>query len=250
MESSTFRKHAFPIHLPSIKERRQLMSLDESHCLLLIDYHISRADPTIWREFKKENVDVVTFVPHSSHIGQPLDRGVFAVLKSEMSSQYETPSSSSSAAKRTALMEALQQQSIHSEQFPSVIKRAFKCSGVLKDSSGPVLINLPQSSTYPLPSHKNRFDFFREEIIEEKVLNEWDDYLRKKSEMENEKENISDEENDETMNFTQKLKRKFKIVQDENDIEKELTDEIERGKEKRKVIRKLDSSFEFLRIFF
>ncbi|KAH7825347.1 uncharacterized protein MONOS_566 [Monocercomonoides exilis] len=229
MESLTFRKYALTIFLPSIKERRQHMSLDESHCLLLIDSHISRADPTIWREFKKEN---------------PLDRGVFAVLKSELSSQKEAPSSSSSAAKRTALVEVLQ-QSIHSAPSPSVIKRAFKCNGVLKDSSGPVLMKLPQSSTYPLPSHKNRFDFYGKEITEEKALNEWDDYLSKKSEMENEKENISDEENDETMNFTKKLKRKFKILQDENDIEKESSDEIERGKGKRKVIRKLNSSFVF-----
>ncbi|KAH7828123.1 putative DDE superfamily endonuclease [Monocercomonoides exilis] len=206
MESSTFRKYALTILLPSIKERRQRMSLDESHCLLQSDSHISRADPTIWREFKKENVDVVTFVPHSTHICQPLDLGVFDVLKSELSSQYEAPSSSSSAAKRTALVEALQ-QSIHSALSPSVIKRAFKSSGVLKDSSGPVLMKLPLSSTYPLSSHKNRFDFYGKEITEEKVLNEWDDYLRKKSEMENEKENISDEENDETMNFTKKLKR-------------------------------------------
>ncbi|KAH7819037.1 putative DDE superfamily endonuclease [Monocercomonoides exilis] len=152
MESSTFRKYALTILLPSIKERRQHMSLDKSHCLLLINSHISRADPTIWREFKKENVDVVTFVHHSTHICQPLDRGVFAVLKSELSSQYEAPSSSSSAAKRTALVEALQ-QSIHSALSPSTIKRAFKCSGELKDSSGSVLMKLPQSSTYPLHSH-------------------------------------------------------------------------------------------------
>ncbi|KAH7819396.1 putative DDE superfamily endonuclease [Monocercomonoides exilis] len=244
MESSTFRKYVLTILLPSIKERRQRMSLDESHCLLLIDFHVSHADPTIWREFKKENVDVVTFVPHSTHITQPLDRGVFAVLKSEMSSQFEAPSSTSSTAKRITLAEALQ-QAIHLALSPSVIKRAIKCSGVLKDSSGPVLMKLPQSSTYPLPFHINRFDFYGKEITEEKFLNEWEDYLKKKIEMENEKENISDEENEETMNFTKKLKRKFKILQDENDIEKESSDEIERGKGKRKVIRKLDSSFVF-----
>ncbi|KAH7823055.1 uncharacterized protein MONOS_1334 [Monocercomonoides exilis] len=185
------------------------MSLDEWHCLLSIDFHISRTDQTIKRKFKKENVDVVTFIPHSTHIRQPLDREVFAVMKSEMSSQYEAPSSSSSAAKRIALVEALQ-QSIHSALSPSVIKRAFKCSGVLKDSSGPVLMKLPQSSTYPLPSHKNRFDFYGKKITEEKVLNEWDDCLRKKIEMENEKESISDEENDETMNFTKCKKENSK----------------------------------------
>ncbi|KAH7831196.1 uncharacterized protein MONOS_15564 [Monocercomonoides exilis] len=91
IESSTFRNDALTILLTSIKERRQRMSLDESQCLLLIDSHISRADPTIWREFKKENVDVVTFVHHSTHISQPLDQGTFAVLKPEMSSQVEVP---------------------------------------------------------------------------------------------------------------------------------------------------------------
>ncbi|KAH7819786.1 uncharacterized protein MONOS_10213 [Monocercomonoides exilis] len=88
MKSSTFRKYTLTILPTSIKERRQRMSLDESHCLLLIDSHISRADPTIWREFKKENVDDVTFIPHSTHICQPLDRSVFAVFKSELSSQH------------------------------------------------------------------------------------------------------------------------------------------------------------------
>ncbi|KAH7830216.1 uncharacterized protein MONOS_4355 [Monocercomonoides exilis] len=47
MESSKFRKYALAILLPSIKERRQLMSLDELHCLLRIDSHISQTDPTI-----------------------------------------------------------------------------------------------------------------------------------------------------------------------------------------------------------
>ncbi|KAH7815542.1 uncharacterized protein MONOS_7159 [Monocercomonoides exilis] len=90
------QKYALTILLTSIKERRQRMSLDEWHCLLLIDFHISRADPTIKREFKKENVDVVTFIPHSTHICQPLDRVEFSILKFEMSSQYEAPLSSSS----------------------------------------------------------------------------------------------------------------------------------------------------------
>ncbi|KAH7816391.1 putative DDE superfamily endonuclease [Monocercomonoides exilis] len=68
MESSSFRKYALTILLPLIKEIRQHISLDESHCLLLIDSHVSRADQTIWQEFKKENVDVVTFVPHCTHL--------------------------------------------------------------------------------------------------------------------------------------------------------------------------------------
>ncbi|KAH7828948.1 uncharacterized protein MONOS_16313 [Monocercomonoides exilis] len=104
IESSTFRKYALTILIPSIKERRQGMSLDESHWLLLINSNVFRSDPTIWREIKKENVDIETFVPHSTHIYQPLDLGIFAVMKSEMSSQDEALSSLSSVAKRTALV--------------------------------------------------------------------------------------------------------------------------------------------------
>ncbi|KAH7815472.1 uncharacterized protein MONOS_9756 [Monocercomonoides exilis] len=160
-------------------------------------------------------------------------------MKSEMRSQCKAPSSSSSAAKRTVLIEALQ-QSIHSAPFPSVTKRAIKCRSMLKESLELFTMKLPLASTYPLPSHKNRFDFCGKEITEEKVPKEWDDYLKKKSEMKNKLENISDEEYDETMNFTKKLQRKFKILQDENDMEKESSDKIERGEGKRKVIRKFD----------
>ncbi|KAH7820844.1 uncharacterized protein MONOS_5658 [Monocercomonoides exilis] len=122
MGCNQFKKYALSTLLQGIIDRRKRMSLENSRCLLLIDSHISRADPTIWREFQKENIDVITFIPYSTHIAQPLDRGVFAVLKTELQTKYEPPSSSTSSSKRTALVDVLP-QAIHTALSPAVIKK-------------------------------------------------------------------------------------------------------------------------------
>ncbi|KAH7820326.1 uncharacterized protein MONOS_2234 [Monocercomonoides exilis] len=96
-DNKCFKRYALTILLPSIIERRKRMSLENEHILLLLDTHASRADPSIWREFQKQQIDVRTFVLHSTHSCQPLDRGVFAVFKSELTNRFEAPSSSSSS---------------------------------------------------------------------------------------------------------------------------------------------------------
>ncbi|KAH7815491.1 putative DDE superfamily endonuclease [Monocercomonoides exilis] len=159
MGCNQFKKYALTTLLQGIIDRRKRMSLENSRCLLLIDSHISRVDPTIWREFQKENIDVVTFIPHSTHIAQPLDRGVFAVLKKELQTKYEPPSSSTSSSKRTALVDVLP-QAIHTALSPAVIKKAFATSGVLHNESGPILMKLLETLEYQPSSHSNRFDLY------------------------------------------------------------------------------------------
>ncbi|KAH7832352.1 uncharacterized protein MONOS_6029 [Monocercomonoides exilis] len=127
MGCNQFKKNALTILLQGIIDRRKRMSLENSCCLLLIDSHISRADPTIWREFQKENIDVVTFIPHSTHIAQPLDRGVFVVLKTKLQTKYDLLSSLTSSSKITALVDVLP-QAIHSALSPAVIKKTFEPS--------------------------------------------------------------------------------------------------------------------------
>ncbi|KAH7816565.1 uncharacterized protein MONOS_13711 [Monocercomonoides exilis] len=92
MGCNQFKKNALTTLLQAIIYRRKCMSLENSRCLLLIDSHISRADPTIWKEFQKEKINFVNFIPHSTHIAH-LDRGVFAVLKTELQTKYDSPSS-------------------------------------------------------------------------------------------------------------------------------------------------------------
>ncbi|KAH7817583.1 uncharacterized protein MONOS_11074 [Monocercomonoides exilis] len=73
MGGNQFKKCAHTTLLQGIIDRRKRMSLENSHCLLLIDSHTSRADPTIWREFQKEKIYVVTLIPHGTHISQPFE---------------------------------------------------------------------------------------------------------------------------------------------------------------------------------
>ncbi|KAH7819497.1 uncharacterized protein MONOS_6688 [Monocercomonoides exilis] len=168
MDNECFKRCALTVLLPSIIERKKRMSLENEHILLLLDSHASCADPSIWQEFQKQQVDVLTFVPYSTHICQPLDRGVFAVFKSELTNRFEAPSSSSSLSKRAAISDVLP-QAIHTALSPSVIHLAFGCSGVLHYSSGPVLLKLPESSIFTLPSRRNRFNFYGKVITEENL---------------------------------------------------------------------------------
>ncbi|KAH7820442.1 uncharacterized protein MONOS_15476 [Monocercomonoides exilis] len=140
MDNKCFKRNALTILLSSIIERRKRMSLENEHILFLLDSHASRADPSIWREFQEQQVDVLTFVPHSTHLCQPLDRGVFAEFKSELTYKFEA-SSSSSSSKRAAISDVLP-QAIHTALSPSVIQKAFVCSGVLHNSFGPDLLKL------------------------------------------------------------------------------------------------------------
>ncbi|KAH7823620.1 uncharacterized protein MONOS_9499 [Monocercomonoides exilis] len=203
MDRTSFKKYALTVLLPVIIYRRKRILKVSHRCLLLLDSHSLRADPTIWLQFKEAEIDVVTFVSHTAHILQPLDRGVFAVLKSELSNNYSSPSSTYSSSKRTAVADVLP-QALHTAFTPSVIKKAFINSGVFSNGSGSVLMKLPQSSQYFIPSHSHCFYFFGKEITKEKLIDEWDEY--------NEKHKMKIEE---------KEKEIEENVENENEIEEE-----------------------------
>lgn len=50
--------------------------------LFLLDRHSSRNNEVLLRELEEEGVDVVFFPPHTSHVTQPLDVGIFGGFKS------------------------------------------------------------------------------------------------------------------------------------------------------------------------
>ncbi|KAH7822981.1 putative DDE superfamily endonuclease [Monocercomonoides exilis] len=193
MDNECFKRYALTVLLPFVIERRKRMSLENEHILLLLDSHVSRADPSIWREFQKQQVYVLTFVPHSTHLCQPLDRGVFAVFKSELTNRFEASHSSPSSLKRAAITDVLS-HAILTVFSPSVIQKAFVCSGVLHNSSGPVLLKLAESSIYPRPSHRNRFNFYGKVITNENLLEKWENHLKMNIER---KDEMDEKEKDE-----------------------------------------------------
>ncbi|KAH7822976.1 putative DDE superfamily endonuclease [Monocercomonoides exilis] len=244
MDNECFKRYALTVLLPSIIERRMRMSLENEHILLLLDSHASRADPSIWREFQKQQVDVLTFVPHSTHLCKPLDRGVFAVFKSELTNRFEAPSSSSSSSKRAAISDVLP-QAIHTALSPSVIQKAFVCSGVLHNSSGPVLLKLPESSIYPLPSRRNRFNFYGKVITDEILLEKWENHLKMNIERKNEMDEKEKDEVKTVVDEKKKIKRRFLHVKNDDSDEEKKDNALNRGEGKRKVIRRINSDFVF-----
>ncbi|KAH7823158.1 putative DDE superfamily endonuclease [Monocercomonoides exilis] len=244
MDKTAFKKYTLTVLLPAIIDRRKRILKETHRCLLLLDSHSSRADPTIWRQFKEAEIDVVTFVPHTTHISKPLDRGVFAVLKSELSNNYSSPSSTYSSSKRTAVADVLP-QALHTAFTPSVIKKTFINSGVLSNGSGSVLMKLPQSSQYFIPSHSHCFDFFGKEITKEKLLDEWDEYNEKHKMKIEETEEKEKEIEEEELPLEKKVKRKFRKIKNDDDETSDEFDTFERENGKRKVRRVIDSSFVF-----
>ena len=52
--------------------------------LLVMDNHVSHISPRVIDAAKGENIELLCFPPHSTHLLQPMDRGYFNVLKQNM----------------------------------------------------------------------------------------------------------------------------------------------------------------------
>ncbi|KAH7821231.1 uncharacterized protein MONOS_6479 [Monocercomonoides exilis] len=241
MDKTSFKKYALTVLSPFIIDRRKRILRESHRCLFLLYSYSSRADPTVWRHLKESEIDVITFVHHPAHISQPLDRGVFDVLKTELSNNYCSPSSTSSSSKRTAVADVLP-QALHTAFTPSVIKKAFIYSGVLSNGSMSVQMKLPQFFQYFIPSHSQCLDFFGKVITKEKLLDEWDEYNEnhkmKIEEIEEKEKEIEEEE----LPLEKKVKRKFKKKKNDDDETSDEFDPFELENGKRKERRVIDSS--------
>ncbi|KAH7828516.1 putative DDE superfamily endonuclease [Monocercomonoides exilis] len=190
MTDAIFRRYAEDVLLPGIVERRTLYNKDEERCLLLLDSHPSRAQPDIWQKFADASIDVVTYIPHSTHLTQLLDRGVFAVLKKCFNTKYVVPSSSSVSLRRKAIADALP-QALQTALLPETIVSSFVKSGVLSNQWHAVLSTFPDEPSVTLKKKNRRFDFHGKIITDQDFLDEW----RNQKKMKEEKIRDDDDEN-------------------------------------------------------
>ncbi|KAH7830906.1 uncharacterized protein MONOS_7237 [Monocercomonoides exilis] len=149
MTDAICRRYAEDVLLPGIVERRTLLNKDEERCLLLLDSHPSRAQPDIWQKFADASIDVVTFIPHSTHLTQPLDLGEFAVYKKCFNTKYFVPSSSSVSLRRKAIADALH-QALQTALMLETIVSSFVKSGVLSNQWHAVLSTSPDEPSVTL----------------------------------------------------------------------------------------------------
>ncbi|KAH7832486.1 putative DDE superfamily endonuclease [Monocercomonoides exilis] len=233
MTDALFARYAEEILLPGIVERRKLLDMNEDRCLLLLDSHPSRAQPDLWQKFADESIDVVTFIPHSTHLTQPLDCGVFAVFKRCFNSNYVVPSSSSIALRRKAVANALP-QALQTALLPSTIHSAFEKSGVLSGQSNSVLMKLPDTPSVQLKKKSHRFNFHGKNISDQAFLDEWKECKKMKEE-----KNIDDsaEEKIEKDLFSEEKPKKRKLSKSQILKDDDLEDDNER-RNTRKIIKR------------
>ncbi|KAH7830715.1 uncharacterized protein MONOS_1796 [Monocercomonoides exilis] len=172
------------------------------------------------------------------------DRGVFAVFKSELTNRFEAPSSSSSFSKQAVIADVLPQV-IHTVLSPSAIQKAFVCSGVLHNTSGPVLLKLHGSSIYPPPSRRNIFNFYGKVITDDNLLDKWDNHLKMNIERKNEMDEKEKDEVKTVVDEKKKIKGRFLHAKNDDSEDEKKDNAFNRAEGKRKVIRRINSDFVF-----
>ncbi|KAH7825087.1 uncharacterized protein MONOS_14719 [Monocercomonoides exilis] len=149
MTDALFARYAEKILLTGIVQKRKLFDRNEDRCLLILDSHPSRSQPDLWQKFEVASIGVVTFIPHCTHLSQPLDCGVFAVFKRCFNSKNVVPSSSLIALRRKAVANALP-QALQTALFPSTIHSAFEKIGVLSGQSNSEFVKLSNTPSVQL----------------------------------------------------------------------------------------------------
>ena len=92
IDKQTFHRFITKVFIPSVIERRRQFQLEGRWALLLTDGHNSRENPVMLQECFDNQIEVKSSVAHASHMMQTLDRGVFRMFKTTLTSLKSTAS--------------------------------------------------------------------------------------------------------------------------------------------------------------
>ena len=77
----TFEKYITECIIPSIDRVRAAFPPERQTAVLLLDQHSSCNNPSLLQLCRSKKIEIIPIIAHASHIIQPLDMGVNAVLK-------------------------------------------------------------------------------------------------------------------------------------------------------------------------
>jgi hypothetical protein len=139
MTKEVFAKWALESYLKEITKRRAEINDPNAPALLILDGHSSRECPEVLKKLKEDNIHVLTLVSHASHILQPLDVEVFAVLKACLRSRWNTDEALNllEAMRRSLLLRATKSALYHAVDPETVL------TGWRKAGLQPVDRNIP-----------------------------------------------------------------------------------------------------------
>jgi len=108
-------------------ERRRIEKMD-ARAIILVDGHLSHHDELLEAVFAEKNIYYAFIPPHSSHILQPLDRCLFAVLKNHHGNKRKIKNLDSFISKLENFFISIQES-----QITSHILNSFSRSGLKPD---------------------------------------------------------------------------------------------------------------------
>jgi hypothetical protein len=89
-----------------IKKRDRDLENKDKHILIITDNHKSRLNRPLMEYSQKQKIDFITIPAYTSHILQPLDRGVNGVFKNSFCQHYLSPAMETQTNIRAAIVEA------------------------------------------------------------------------------------------------------------------------------------------------
>ena len=115
--------------IPEISNRRQKLGDLAAPALLLVDGHSTRGHLVTLELLRQNNVDVVTFVAHASHLLQPLDLWVYMQFKSSLRGVRASMRQATRTEKRKVMIQACE-RAYRIATTPSIIIRSWELSGI------------------------------------------------------------------------------------------------------------------------
>ena len=88
-EFHSFEKYIRECIIPAIENRRSAFPPETRTAVFLLDQHSSRNNPTLLQLCRDKKIEIIPIIAHASHIIQPLDKGVNAVLKRKFSIYFD-----------------------------------------------------------------------------------------------------------------------------------------------------------------
>ena len=125
-----YRRWVSETFIPFVAQRRNAENLLEEPALLWSDGHGSRADEEAIDRLTEANILHATFPAHTSHILQPLDRGVFRHFKPTLTSmRSKIPRDGNTAETRKAMISCAD-KAWYVASYRKHIEEAWKSSGI------------------------------------------------------------------------------------------------------------------------
>jgi hypothetical protein len=146
MTTKIFEDWVANLFIPHVNARRLEINCPNERALLFVDSHESRRSPKALRALKANNIDVFTFPSHTSHILQPLDRGVNRSFKMKISATKSIALHTTVDQRRYHLVK-IAAKAAYEAMYPDTVKQAWAQAGI-----SPWSLEAMQASPYVTPT--------------------------------------------------------------------------------------------------